>query len=152
MASAGVIVAKKFRFPFIKKTFSVNRAICNSPHHRLWLYQYQYITYFPRFHRDAGADSHGLWDAEPLPQTPGELWLVDTRSRYQLASPDWSARGRWGRQLELRLQCRHLQQPVPRGGGGQQVAAPLHELRPHRDGRDGLLHRYNQLNRYFRNN
>ena len=138
---------KSFAFLLLRRLF---RSIGQYVTHRLW--SYQYITYFSRFHRDAGADSHGLWDAEPLPQTPGELWLVDTRSRDQLASSDWSARGRWGRQLELRLQCRHLQQPVPRGGGGQQVAAPLHELRPHRDGRDGLLHRYIKLNRYFKNN
>ena len=33
-----------------------------------------------------------------------------------------------------------LQHPAEGGDARQQVAAPLHELRPHRDGGDGLLH------------
>ena len=71
-----------------------------------------------RVHSLAGPHRHGLRHAEPLQEEP---------------------RHGGGRRLQPGLQRGRVQQSAEGGEPGQPESAALHELRPDRDGRDGLL-------------
>ena len=72
---------------------------------------------FVRFYRAAGIDGYGLWNAKHVQEKERQRW----------------------RRLQSWLQCGRVQQSAEGGESRQQEPAPLHELRPHRDGWDGLL-------------
>ena len=96
-----------------------------------------------RFYCPPCSNCDGMWNAKRV-----QVYILHLH-RYNLSWLEIQEKrkgGIWGRwQLLVRLQRGHLQHPVPGGGDRGRVRGPgqhaaLHELRPHRDGRDGLLH------------